>query len=123
MDIFHALTMLGGLCLFLFGMNFMGQALERRAGGKLRTLLDKMTGSVGAGFLTGLGITAIIQSSSATTCMSEILQSSRARSCRPWTSSAGAARARTARLRPGHAPDCRARVPDCFLNKYGLQRS
>ena len=69
MDIFHALTMLGGLCLFLFGMNFMGQALERRAGGKLRTLLDKMTGSVGAGFLTGLGITAIIQSSSATTVM------------------------------------------------------
>ena len=64
MDIFHALTMLGGLCLFLFGMNFMGQALERRAGGKLRTLLDKMTGSVGAGFLTG-----IIQSSSATTVM------------------------------------------------------
>ena len=69
MDIFHALTMLGGLCLFLFGMNLMGQALERRAGGKLRTLLDKMTGSVGAGFLTGLGITAIIQSSSATTVM------------------------------------------------------
>ena len=55
MDIFHVLTMLGGLCLFLFGMNFMGQSLERRAGGKLRTLLDKMTGSVGAGFLTGLG--------------------------------------------------------------------
>ncbi len=61
MDIFHVLTMLGGLCLFLFGMNFMGQSLERRAGGKLRTLLDKMTGSVGAGFLTGMGITAIIQ--------------------------------------------------------------
>ena len=34
-----------------------------------------------------------------------------------------AVRVRTARLRPGHAPDCRARVPDCFLNKYGLQRS
>jgi len=34
MDIFHVLTMLGGLCLFLFGMNFMGQSLERRAGGK-----------------------------------------------------------------------------------------
>ena len=61
MDIFKILTMIGGLCLFLFGMNLMGQALERRAGGKLRTLLDKMTGSVGAGFLTGLGITAIIQ--------------------------------------------------------------
>ena len=55
MDIFNVLTLVGGLCLFLFGMNLMGQALERRAGGKLRTLLDKMTGSVGAGFLTGLG--------------------------------------------------------------------
>ena len=66
MDIFNVLTMIGGLCLFLFGMNLMGQALERRAGGKLQSLLDKMTGSVPAGFLTGLGITAIIQSSSAT---------------------------------------------------------
>ena len=51
MTIFDFLTMLGSLSLFLFGMNFMGQSLERRAGGKLRTLLDKMTGSVGAGFL------------------------------------------------------------------------
>lgn len=40
MDIFNVLTMLGGLCLFLFGMNVMGQALERRAGGKLRSLLE-----------------------------------------------------------------------------------
>ena len=69
MDIFNVLTMIGGLCLFLFGMNLMGQALERRAGGKLQSLLDKMTGSVPAGFLTGLVITAIIQSSSATTVM------------------------------------------------------
>ena len=69
MDIFNVLTMIGGLCLFLFGMNLMGQALERRAGGKLQSLLDKMTGSVPACFLTGLGITAIIQSSSATTVM------------------------------------------------------
>ena len=69
MDIFKILTMIGGLCLFLFGMNLMGQALERRAGGKLRTLLDKMTSNVFAGFLTGLGVTAIIQSSSATTVM------------------------------------------------------
>ena len=69
MDIFNVLTMIGGLCLFLFGMNLMGQALERRAGGKLQSLLDKMTGSVPSGFLTGLGITAIIQSSSATTVM------------------------------------------------------
>ena len=69
MDIFDVLSMIGGLCLFLFGMNVMGQALERRAGNKLRTLLDKMTSNVFAGFLTGLDITAIIQSSSATTVM------------------------------------------------------
>ena len=69
MTIFNALTLVGGLCLFLFGMNVMGQALERRAGGKLRTLLDKMTSRVFVGFLTGLGITAIIQSSYATTVM------------------------------------------------------
>lgn len=69
MDIFDTLTMLGGLALFLFGMSLMGQALERRAGGKLRSLLDKMTGKPVAGFLTGLGVTAVIQSSSATTVM------------------------------------------------------
>ena len=69
MDIFNVLTMIGGLSLFLFGMNLMGQALERRAGSKLRSLLDRMTSNVMMGFLTGLGITAIIQSSSATTVM------------------------------------------------------
>ena len=69
MTIFNALTLVGGLCLFLLGMNLMGQALERRAGGRLRTLLDKMTSRVMLGFLTGLGVTAIIQSSSATTVM------------------------------------------------------
>ena len=68
-DIFNALTMIGGLSLFLFGMNLMGQALERRAGSRLRTLLDRMTSNVMMGFLTGLGVTAIIQSSSATTVM------------------------------------------------------
>ena len=69
MDIFDVLKMLGGLCLFLFGMNVMGQALERRAGGALRTVLGKLTGNTFAGFLTGLGVTAVIQSSSATTVM------------------------------------------------------
>lgn len=69
MTIFDVLTMIGGLCLFLFGMDLMGQALERRAGGKLRTLLDQMTGRVMTGFLTGLTVTAVIQSSSATTVM------------------------------------------------------
>lgn len=69
MDIFNALTMIGGLCLFLFGMNVMGQALERRAGNSLRNTLEKLTSKKFAGFLTGLGVTAVIQSSSATTVM------------------------------------------------------
>lgn len=69
MDFFDVLTMIGGLCLFLFGMTLMGQALERRAGSGLRSMLGKMTTKKSAGFLTGLGITSIIQSSSATTVM------------------------------------------------------
>lgn len=69
MDIFDLLSLIGGLCLFLFGMNVMGQALERRAGGTLRTLLGKLTTSKMKGFLTGLVVTGIIQSSSATTVM------------------------------------------------------
>lgn len=67
MDIFDILNMIGGLCLFLFGMNLMGQALERRAGGKLHSFLSKMTTNKIAGFMTGCGVTAVIQSSSATT--------------------------------------------------------
>ncbi len=69
MDIFDVLNLIGGLCLFLFGMNVMGQALERRAGNRLRDLLGKLTTNKLAGLLTGLGVTAIIQSSSATTVM------------------------------------------------------
>lgn len=69
MDIFDVLTLIGGLSLFLFGMNIMGQALERRAGGNLRALLGRLTTNKAAGLLTGLGITAVIQSSSATTVM------------------------------------------------------
>ena len=69
MSIFDALTLIGGLCLFLFGMNVMGLALERRAGSKLQTILGKMTTNKFAGLFTGLGVTSIIQSSSATTVM------------------------------------------------------
>lgn len=69
MTIFDVLTLIGGLCLFLFGMNVMGNALERRAGGKLREVLGKLTQNKVTGFLTGLGVTSIIQSSSATTVM------------------------------------------------------
>lgn len=69
MDLFDVLSLIGGLCLFLFGMNIMGQALERKAGNRLKDLLAKMTTSKFKGFLTGLVITSIIQSSSATTVM------------------------------------------------------
>ena len=69
MSIFNVLNLLGGLCLFLFGMSLMGQALERRAGSSLRPLLEKMTQSRLKGLLAGLGVTAVIQSSSATTVM------------------------------------------------------
>ena len=66
---FKIITLLGGLSLFLFGMDVMGKALERQAGGKLQTILAKMSSNVFKGFLLGLGVTAVIQSSSATTVM------------------------------------------------------
>ena len=69
MNFFDVLTLIGGLCLFLFGMSVMGDALERRAGDKLSAIIGKLTTNKLAGFLTGLGVTAIIQSSSATTVM------------------------------------------------------
>ena len=69
MDIFDVLTLIGGLCLFLFGMNVMGSALERSAGSKLEAMIGKLTSGKIAGLLTGLGVTAVIQSSSATTVM------------------------------------------------------
>ncbi len=69
MSIFDGLNMIGGLCLFLFGMTMMGQALERRAGNGLQRLLGKLTATRTAGLLTGLGVTAVIQSSSAVTVM------------------------------------------------------
>ena len=68
-DIFDVLALIGGLCLFLFGMNVMGDGLERRAGNSLKALLGRLTNSKIKGFLTGLGVTAVIQSSSATTVM------------------------------------------------------
>ena len=69
MNIFDVLTLIGGLCLFLFGMNLMGGALERSAGSKLENMIGKLTTGKLAGLLTGLGVTAVIQSSSATTVM------------------------------------------------------
>ena len=69
MSIFDVLKLIGGLSLFLFGMDLMGQALERRAGGRLKSLLGRLTTGKLAGLLTGLCVTGIIQSSSATTVM------------------------------------------------------
>ncbi len=69
MSYFNVLNLIGGLCLFLFGMAFMGQALERRAGNRLKALLGRLTTNRIAGLATGLGVTAVIQSSSATTVM------------------------------------------------------
>lgn len=67
--IFKVLAMIGGLCLFLFGMNVMGQGLELAAGNNLRNILSKLTNNTMVGFFTGLIITSVIQSSSATTVM------------------------------------------------------
>ena len=69
MDFFDVLTLLGGLSLFLFGMNLMGNSLEKCAGSSLKVLLSKLTSRKILVFLTGLGVTAVIQSSSATTVM------------------------------------------------------
>lgn len=69
MDIFSVFTLLGGLAFFLYGMNVMSSGLEKLAGGKLETVLRKMTSSRLKGLLLGAGITIAIQSSSAVTVM------------------------------------------------------
>ena len=69
MDIFAILSLVGGLALFLFGMDLMGDSLKKLAGGKLESILAKLTSNRFKGFLLGFIVTAIIQSSSATTVM------------------------------------------------------
>ena len=69
MDIFGVLTMLGGLALFLFGMDVMGDGLEKASGGRLEKILEKLTANKLMAVLLGAGVTAVIQSSSATTVM------------------------------------------------------
>ena len=76
MDIFDFLTMLGGLSLFLFGMSVMGQGLERAAGSKLKTILERLTSSPVKGFFLGVVVTAVIQSSSASVGILQALASS-----------------------------------------------
>ena len=69
MDFFAVLTLIGGLAMFLYGMDVMGDHLKKLAGGKLEMFLAKLTSNRFKGFLLGLFVTAIIQSSSATTVM------------------------------------------------------
>ena len=69
MTIFDVLSMVGGLAMFLLGMSLMGDALEKRAGSRLKTILGGLTSNPAKGFLLGLAVTAVIQSSSATTVM------------------------------------------------------
>lgn len=69
MDIFDVLQMVGGLCLFLFGMETMGDGLKRASGSKLESILGNLTSSVPRGVILGAVVTAVIQSSSATTVM------------------------------------------------------
>lgn len=69
MDLFSILQLLCGLALFLYGMNTMGDGLEKLSGGKLEKILEKLTNNTFKGFILGAAVTAVIQSSSATTVM------------------------------------------------------
>ena len=69
MSIFNVLTMIGGLALFLYGMKIMGEGLEKASGGRLEKLLEKLTSNRIMAVLLGAGVTAVIQTSSATTVM------------------------------------------------------
>ena len=69
MDMFGLLTMIGGLALFLYGMNAMGDGLAKMAGGRLEQILEKLTSKRIFALLLGAAVTAVIQSSSATTVM------------------------------------------------------
>ena len=68
-DFFNVLSLIGGLSLFLFGMNIMGDSLAKTAGGKLERILEKLTSTPIRGVLLGAAVTGVIQSSSATTVM------------------------------------------------------
>ena len=69
MDIFGVLSLIGGLALFLYGMHVMGAGLEKMSGGRLERILENLTSNPLKAVLLGAGVTAVIQSSSATTVM------------------------------------------------------
>ena len=66
MSVFNIITLLGGLAMFLYGMRLMGDSLKEGSSGTLKKAMEKLTGSPVRGFLLGLGVTALIQSSTAT---------------------------------------------------------
>ena len=66
MSVFDILTMIGGLALFLYGMEVMGNGLSKASGGRMERILEKMTDNIFKAVLLGAGVTAVIQSSSAT---------------------------------------------------------
>lgn len=69
MSVFNVLTLFGGLAMFLFGMELMGQGLESASGGKLEKILENLTSNLIKAVLLGIVVTGVIQSSSATTVM------------------------------------------------------
>ncbi|MCC8069540.1 MAG: Na/Pi cotransporter family protein [Ruminococcus sp.] len=69
MDIFAVISLIGGLAMFLYGMNVMGESLEKLAGGKLEKIFEKLTSNRLKGLLLGMTVTAVVQSSSTTTVM------------------------------------------------------
>lgn len=69
MDIFAVISLIGGLAMFMYGMNVMGESLEKLAGGKLEKIFEKLTSNRFKGLILGMTVTAIIQSSSTTTVM------------------------------------------------------
>ena len=69
MDLFGVLTLFGGIALFLYGMRVMGEGIEKRAGKQMRIILEKLTANPLKSILLGAAVTAIIQSSAATTVM------------------------------------------------------
>ena len=69
MSVYDVFGLMGGLAMFLFGMHIMGESLEKRAGSRLKPILEHLTSHPFRAVMLGAGVTAIIQSSSATTVM------------------------------------------------------
>ncbi|MBQ9061574.1 MAG: Na/Pi symporter, partial [Eubacterium sp.] len=69
MEVVDIVSLFGGIAMFLFGMSLMGDSLKKAAGNRLKLILNKLTGNAIKGILLGTGVTAVIQSSSATSVM------------------------------------------------------